>query len=198
MPYLRFQTGDKLRLEGREMPGVLVAVEVDGENAIEQLPREGRAGDVPVYRGFRDFRVRLRIALAGEHPLEEAKILHAAFVRYKDKPLRVVHPHLAARGVEKALFSRLITRERADGEGVECELELLQTESRPAQREANARAQAAAGGSGTTSASPQAGPPPNSPQARRNPPQKPQPSPPRYIQDFLSGRQTGLNLVDGP
>jgi hypothetical protein len=138
MPYLRFATGDRLRLDGEEMPGVVVAVEVEGENSIESIPRENRAGDVHVMRGYRDFRVRIALRLAGQDPLAEARKLQAKFAKSKTEPLRVVHPHLAARGVEKALFARLITRELGGEEGMEAVLELTQVEPREAIAQANA------------------------------------------------------------
>ncbi|UZX14997.1 hypothetical protein KQ693_10250 [Thermus sp. PS18] len=195
MPYLRFATGDRLRLDGEEMPGVVVAVEVEGENSIESLPREGRAGDVHVMRGYRDFRVRITLRLAGSDPLAEARKLQAKFAKSKTEPLRVVHPHLAARGVEKALFARLTTRELGGEEGVEALLELTQVEPREALAQANAEegkalAQAAAKG-------PVAGPPPGSAQAKRNQEARKPAEPPAFLQGFLSGERSGFAAAGG-
>ena len=195
MPYLRFATGDRLRLDGEEMPGVVVAVEVEGENSVESLPREGRTGDVHVLRGYRDFRVRITLRLAGKDPLAEARRLHAKFAKSKTEPLRVVHPHLAARGIEKALFARLTTQEEGGEDGLTAVLELTQVEPREALAEANAReAQALAAAPG-----PQAGPPPGSAQQRRNEGKGGQapPKPPAMLQGFLDGRQSAHSLVGG-
>ncbi|MDW8358812.1 hypothetical protein [Thermus sp.] len=194
MPYLRFATGDRLRLDGEEMPGVVVALEVEGENSVESLPREGKAGDVHVLRGYRDFRVRITLRLAGPDPLAEARALQAKFAKSKTEPLRVVHPHLAARGVEKALFARLTTREEGGEEGVYAVLELVQTEPREALKEGNA-AEAAALGQALAGARPVAGPPKGSAQAARNPSSPPKP--PAYLEAFLQGRQAGLALGGG-
>lgn len=193
MPYLRFATGDRLRLDGEEMPGVVVAVEVEGENSVESLPREGKAGDVHVLRGYRDFRVRLTLRLAGPDPLAEARKLQAKFAKSKTEPLRVVHPHLAARGVGKALFARLVTREEGGEEGLYAVLELTQTEPREALKEANAAEEARV--QGAVAQGPVAGPPKDSAQAKRNPPQEPKP--PRYVEAFVQGRQAALGLVGG-
>mgnify|MGYP005860924995 FL=1 len=194
MPYLRFTTGDRLRLDGEEMPGVVTLVEVEGENSIESLPREGKSGDIHILRGYRDFRVRIHVALAGPDPLRELKALQAKFARSKTEPLRVVHPHLAARGIEKALFARLLSREEGGEEGMVAILELTQTEPREALAERNAATEgglanqrgpmAGPKGSGGGSHGGQAG-------------TSSTPTPPPYVQAFVEGRQAGLRLAGG-
>jgi hypothetical protein len=191
MPYLRFATGDRLRLDGAEMPGVVTAVEVEGENSVESLPREGMAGDVKVLRGYRDFRVRVYLRLAGPDPWQEAKALQAKFAKSKTEPLAVVHPHLKARGVDRALFARLTTRETGGEEGLEAVLELTQVEPREAVAEANAREEARM----NAAQGPAAGPPSGSAQSGRNPPKPPKP--PRYVQAFVEGQKAGLALSGG-
>ncbi len=195
MPYLRFATGDRLRLDGEEMPGVVVGLEVEGENSIESLPRENRAGDVHVMRGYRDFRVRVHIRLAGRDAYAEARKLHAKFAKSKDEPLRVVHPHLAARGVERALFARLTTQELGGEEGLMAVLELTQVEPREALKEANA--QEAQALQKTAAQGPVAGPPPGSAQAQRNAQAQKPPQPPRALQAFLGGQKAGYGLAGG-
>jgi len=195
MPYLRFATGDRLRLDGEEMPGVVVALEVEGENSIESIPRENLAGDVHVMRGYRDFRVRVHVRLAGRDPYAEARTLQEKFSKAKTEPLRVVHPHLAARGVEKALFARLTTQEIGGEEGLLAVLELTQVEPREALAEANA--QEAQALQGAAAQGPVAGPPPGSAQAARNAPAQKPPAPPKALQGFLDGRQAGYGLVGG-
>lgn len=194
MPYLRFTTGDRLRLEGEEMPGIVESVEVEGETALTSLPREGQSGDVHVVRGHRDYRVRIRLRLLGKNPLQELKRLQGRFAKHKEKPLRVVHPHLAARGIEKALFVRLFSRDEGGVEGMEAVLELVQTESREAISEGNAQAQKSLGTS--MQKGPVAGPPPGSPAAERNP--KPAPKAPSWAADaFSKGFQAGYGAVGG-
>lgn len=192
MPYLRFTTGDRLRLDGEEMPGVVTLVEVEGENSIESLPREGKAGDIHILRGYRDFRVRIHVALAGPRPLAELKALQAKFAKSKTEPLRVVHPHLAARGIEKALFARLTSREEGGEDGMVAVLELTQTEPREALAERNASAE----GSLSGAKGPMAGPP-RGEAGGGGKGGSPAPSPPPYVQAFLQGRQAGLQLVGG-
>ncbi|GAA6761751.1 MULTISPECIES: hypothetical protein [Thermus] len=193
MPYLRFATGDRLRLDGEEMPGIVVSVEVEGENAVESLPREGKAADIHVLRGYRDHRVRILLRLVGGDPLAEVKRLQAKFAKSKTEPLRVVHPHLAARGIEKALFARLTTREEGGEDGLYAVLELTQTEPREALKEGNAREEAAL--QAAVQRGPVAGPPKGSAQAQRNPPTPPKP--PAFVQGFVDGRQSALALGGG-
>lgn len=194
MPYLRFATGDRLRLDGEEMPGVVTLVEVEGENSIESLPREGKAGDIHILRGYRDFRVRIHVALAGPDPLRELKALQAKFAKSKSEPLRVVHPHLAARGIEKALFARLLSREEGGEEGMVAILELTQTEPREALAERNAAAE----GGLATQRGPMAGPKGSGGGSQGGQAgTSSTPAPPPYMQAFVKGRQAGLRLAGG-
>lgn len=207
MPYLRFATGDRLRLDGEEMPGVVTLVEVEGENSIESLPREGKAGDIHILRGYRDFRVRIHVALAGPRPLAELKALQAKFAKSKTEPLRVVHPHLAARGIEKALFARLISREEGGEDGMVAILELTQTEPREALAERNEAAERSVAhhqgpvagpvGSGGSQGQGERAGPPRGGAGGGGKGGSPAPSPPPYAQAFLQGRQAGLQLAGG-
>ncbi|AFV76719.1 hypothetical protein Theos_1696 [Thermus oshimai JL-2] len=190
MPYLRFTTGDRLRLDGEEMPGVVTAVEVEGENSIEKLTRDGEPGDVTVLRGYRDFRIRITIRLAGPNPLQEVKKLHAKFAKSKTEPLRVVHPHLAARGIEKALFARLVTSEEGGQEGLEAILELTQVEPREALKAQNKAEKEKL--EEAVKKGPVAGPPPGSAQAKRNEAVKKPPEPPDFIKIIIEGGEAGL------
>ena len=196
MPYMRFSTGDRIRLDGEEMPGVVTLVEVEGENSIESLPREGKAGDIHILRGYRDFRVRIHVAVAGRDPLREIRALQAKFAKSKTEPLRVIHPHLAARGIEKALFARLISREEGGEEGMVAIVELVQTEPRQALAERNADAEARLSGVGGAMAGPPRGQGATPGGSKEGKP-SPSPSPPPYVQAFVAGRQAGLRMAGG-
>jgi hypothetical protein len=139
--------------------------------------------------------VRIALRLAGRDPLAEARKLQAKFAKSKTQPLRVVHPHLAARGVEKALFARLITRELGGEEGMEAVLELTQVEPREALAEANAEEGKALGQAAAQG--PVTGPPPGSAQARRNSEARKPAEPPAFLRGFIAGDRAGFAAAGG-
>lgn len=197
MGYLRVASGESLRLAGVDLPGVVTAIEVDGENVIEQHRREGQSGDVYVAKGYRDRRVRITLELAPPNEQRQVAVLEGVFAKHKATPMRVVNPHLDARGIEKTLFNRLISRETGGRNGISCVIELSQIEPREALAERNQQAaQTASGGvagGGANAATGQGGGTTPTTSANAG---AVQPKVPDYLNDFINGRRTFRDLVE--
>lgn len=190
--YLRLQ-GSQAKVNDQIMPGLLQRIEIDGELRVEQIPREGRSGQDYEISGYSDANFTLYLSLLPPDIPGQVRRLQRAFEVTRTLPqryMRVVHPVLDARGIKKAIFRRLTTREIDGSEEVEATLEFTQFGPDVAIREERS-GDGSSGAPGTQDSSGKGGD-----KGKGKQPQA-KPETPAFLKGFVDGSNLANRLTGG-
>lgn len=115
--YLTFEHG-QVRLGGTTLPGILSSQRVKGAVQFDTASPDGMSGEVKTPMGWEDGDVVIVLDLLtedGSSCYDKAAQIDGLFKGHDNnanpRVLNVVNPHLAARGVEKVVFSGFETAE---------------------------------------------------------------------------------------
>lgn len=132
--YLRAPgAGENLALGDLELPGVVTSIEVRGQYEIEKKKVAGLSGTNKLGHGYNDAQVTVNLEILPPDENGQVKQIEAVFKAAfgeggKPKPIRCVNPLLDSRDVTSVLFAGFTVRQGNEGEGLLCQLELLEFE----------------------------------------------------------------------
>lgn len=117
MAMIVFEDG-RISLGGKEVPGILTELRVDGKVRFDEHKVDGNSGKTKIPQGYEDSDVMVALVLLTDDAsdcYEKAAELNGLF-RDTDnhanpQVLTVVNKHLRARGIKHVVFSRLETAE---------------------------------------------------------------------------------------
>jgi hypothetical protein len=115
--YLTFEHGN-VKLGGTLLPGILTSLRVKGDVRFDSASPDGMSGKTKTPLGWEDAAIVLALDLlteSGSDCYEKVGQLNALFKGYDNdanpRVLTVVNRHMAARGVERVVFSGFETAE---------------------------------------------------------------------------------------
>lgn len=117
MTMIVFEDG-YITLGGKEVPGILTELRVDGKVRFDEHKVDGNSGKTKIPQGYEDSDVSVGLALLTDDAstcYEKATDLNSLFrdtdPHANPQVLTVVNKHLQARGIRQVVFSRLETAE---------------------------------------------------------------------------------------
>lgn len=117
MAMIVFEDG-RISLGGKEVPGILTELRVDGKVRFDEHKVDGNSGKTKIPQGYEDSDIMIGLVLPTDDTsdcYQKASELNSLFrdVDGKANPqvMTAVNKHLQARGVRQVVFSRLETAE---------------------------------------------------------------------------------------